>query len=167
MTVKETVDFLYEYLIQHSDGVQFALDSLGGKTERTIATILVRRGIIERTNLSPLPGEHGRKCKYRWAATLAPTKTLYGSIVQEIRDAHRAWPSHNNTAKSKNAEGGGKEEHLPIQTAEEPQETPHPEFTGLATLDGFSDKELWDELKKRGYSIEDNRLVIIKKTYLD
>lgn len=37
----------------------------------------------------------------------------------------------------------------------------------LTKLGGFSDQELWDELKKRGYTIEDNRLVIVKKAYLE
>lgn len=35
------------------------------------------------------------------------------------------------------------------------------------TLDCYSVQEPWDELKRRGCSIENNRLVIIKKDYLD
>ena len=33
----------------------------------------------------------------------------------------------------------------------------------IATL---SDQELWDELKRRGYTVEDNRLVVVKRVYL-
>lgn len=44
---------------------------------------------------------------------------------------------------------------------------PYEPLKPLTKLGGFSDQELWDELKKRGYTIEDNRLVIVKKAYLE
>lgn len=286
-TVKETVDFIYEFLIVHQDGVQFSANSLGGSTQKRILAILVKRGIVERTWL--LTGGTGRVCKYKWIATMQPTKTLYGSIVTEIREEQKAWPSHKKVAKSKKSvkeqpavvdnpqqieaqktpevkadedkptwtgwflleykrspgqfhfskimssakhdffiyNGIGTYGWMPIAVVQpkadnarlslflseieeknkpteeiqslfrknikpenifgdnddlakviaridpdkdifiEPQEQPTSVFTGFEPLDGFSDQELWDELKKRGYSIEDNRLVIVKKTYLD
>lgn len=285
-TVKETVDFIYEYLIVHPDGIQFTASSLGGSTQKRILSILVKRGIVERTYL--LSGKTGRVCKYKWIATMPPTKTLYGSIVTEIRNEQNAWPSHKKTMKPKQTtkeqsvvldtpqnkaqeppvekddedkptwtkwslieykeksgqfhyskimsspkhgffiyDGIGTYGWMPIavippkadnarfslflsdideknhSTEEiksifrknikpenifgdnddlaeaiaridpdkdifiEPQEPPKTVFTGFGPFDGFSDQELWDELKKRGYSIEDNRLVIVKKTYLD
>lgn len=286
-TVKETVDFIYEFLIVHPDGVQFSADSLGGSTQKRILSILVKRGIVERTWL--LTGGTGRVGKYKWIATMQPTKTLYGSIVTEIREEQKAWPSHKKGAKSKQSvkdksvavdapsnaaqttptekvdddkptwtgwslieykekpghfhyskimkspkhgvfiyNGIGTYGWRPIAVIppkadnarfslflsdideknhsteeiqsifrknikpenifgdndelaeamariapdkdifiEAQEEEPTTVFTGFAPLDGFTDQELWDELKKRGYSIEENRLVIVKKTYLD
>lgn len=164
-TVKEFVDFIYEYLIEHPDGLAFPMKSItSSRTQKRIASILVQRGIIGRTSI-PNVGKPGCTYRYRWAATMPPTKTLYGSIVSEIRNEQYKWPSYNGKAK-KNREVA-EAEPMPTPAADVPQEPPQSVFTGLAPLDGFSDKELWDELKKRGYSIEENRLVIVKKTYLD
>lgn len=170
-TVKETVDFIYEFLIVHPDGVQFSAGSLGGSTQKRILCILVKRGIVERTWL--LTGGTGRVCKYKWIATMPPTKTLYGSIVTEIRDEQKAWPSHKKSAKSKQSVKeqsvvDEKQDAVIDAVAQEPIGVdPTSVFAGFGPFDGFSDQELWDELKKRGYSIEGNRLVIVKKTYLD
>ena len=37
----------------------------------------------------------------------------------------------------------------------------------VPSLDPFSDQELWDELKRRGYSADGNGLFIVKKSYLE
>lgn len=164
-TVKEFVDFIYEYLIEHPDGLAFPMKSLtSSRTQKRIASILVQRGIIERTTI-PNVGKPGHSYRYRWAANMPPTKTLYGSIVSEIRNEQYKWPSYNGKAKKNREEVEA--EPMPTPAADEPQEQPTSVFTGFEPLDGFSDQELWDELKKRGYSIEENRLVIVKKTYLD
>lgn len=164
-TVKEFVDFIYEYLIEHPDGLAFPMKSITSSgTQKRIASILVQRGIIGKTTI-PNVGKPGHSCRYRWAATMPPTKTLYGSIVSEIRNEKYKWPSYNCNAK-KNREAV-EADPMPTPTTDEPQEQPISVFNGFEPLDGFSDQELWDELKKRGYTIEDNRLVIIKKAYLN
>lgn len=286
-TVKETVDFIYEFLIVHPDGIQFTASSLGGSTQKRILSILVKRGIVDRTYL--LTGKTGRVCKYKWIAPMSPTKTLYGSIVTEIRNEQNAWPSHKKGAKSKQSvkeqpivvdepsivtqetpaekvdedkptwtewslieykENSGQFHYSKIMSSpkhglfiyhgigtygwapiavippkadnvrfslflsnidkkkhsveeiqsifhnkikpenifgendnlakvmaridpdkdifiEEQEDEPISVSTGFSPFDGFTDQELWDELKKRGYTIEDNRLVIVKKTYLN
>lgn len=282
-TVKETVDIVYELLSEHPDGVQVTMSSfLDSKAQRRVISILIKRGIVQKTFVVT-PGKKGPTFKYKWAATMAPTKTLYGSIVKQMHDEDNNWPSRRETEKSKRTKvvedrqkaaqeqpmekvdedkttwtnlflieykekpgqfhyskimsspkigffiynGIGTYGWMPIavippkadnarfslflsdieeknHSTEEiqslfrknikpenifgdnddlakaiaridpdkdifidPQEPAQSVFTGFAPLDGFSDQELWDELKKRGYSIEDNRLVIVKKSYLD
>ena len=144
-TVKETIDFVYEYLAPHPDGIVMNAKSLGG-VPRSIVTILVSRGILQKTYVNAV-GRRGVECSYKWAATMSPTKTLYGSVTDELRNIRK-----------QRKEAGKKSKQVVAQ------ETVPKEY--VTTLDGFSAQELWDELKKRGYSIEDNRLVIIKKAYL-
>lgn len=167
-TVKETVDFIYEYLIEHPDGLVFPMrEIVETRTQQRVISILVKRGIIEKKSV-PTDGKYGASYRYKWVANMPPTKTLYGSIVTEIRNEQNNWPSWKK--KKKTADPQTKiEENTdelvpPICEQEETQQTV---FNGFAPLDGFSDQELWDELKKRGYTIEDNRLVIIKKAYLN
>lgn len=161
IVVKETVDFIYELLINSTDGVQFSFKDFG-KTEQRIVSILIKRGIISKTTIST--GRRGCAWKYKWIATMPPTKVLYGSIVDEYRDIQRAWKSRSNEKMKKDslpATNEKKEDAVVPPVVEPPQEE------RINAIDGFSDQELWNELKKRGYSIEDNRLVIVKKTYLD
>lgn len=145
-TVKETIDFVYEYLAPHPDGIVMNAKSLGG-VPRSIVTILVSRGILQKTYVNAV-GRRGVECSYKWAATMSPTKTLYGSVTDELRNIRK-----------QRKEAGKKSKQVVAQ------ETVPKEY--VTTLDGFSAQELWDELKKRGYSIEDNRHVIIKKAYLN
>lgn len=151
-TVKETIDFVYDYLSPHPDGIVMNAKSLGG-VPRSIVTVLVHRGIVQKTYVAS-SGRKGVECSYKWVATMAPTKTLYGSITDEIRD----------TRKRRKEAWKKKPEQSAVAQDPTPQELPKEYVT---TLDGFSSQELWDELKARGYSIEDNRLVIIKKAYLN
>lgn len=148
-TVKETIDFVYEFLAPHPEGIVMNAKSLGA-VPRSIVTILVSRGILQKTYVKA-DGRIGVECSYKWAATMSPTKTLYGSVTGELRDIRK----RRNEARKKS-------DHVVAQETV-PQESPKEYVT---TLDGFSSQELWDELKKRGYTIEDNRLVIIKKAYL-
>lgn len=160
IVVKDTIDFVYEMLINNPDGLQISFKDYG-KIEKRIVSILIKRGIITKTPIST--GRRGCAWKYKWIATMPPTKVLYGSVVDEYRDIQRAWKSSSNEKKKDylHATTEKKEDAVVLPVVELPQEE------RINALDGFSDQELWDELKKRGYSIEDNRLVIVKKTYLD
>ena len=152
--VKDVVDFTYEYLAQHEDGITMDAKSLFG-IDRGIVTILVKRGIIQKTAIAAT-GRRGIVSKYKWVATMAPTKTLYASVLQELRDVR--------------SQHKGKGKVPPVVTD---NETPYKENPilvpkdgpGVTLLAGFSDQELWDELKLRGYSAEGSRLV--KKAYLN
>lgn len=293
-TVKEFVDFIYEYLIEHPEGLSFSMKTLTeSRTQKRIASILVQRGIIERTSI-PNIGKPGHSYRYKWVANMAPTKTLYGSIVTEIRNEQYKWPSYNSKEKKKSVSNTANKEEVQQKARESVQpiveqsispspvteekdkvfttefylieykekdddsgevfhyskiyNSPHYGFfiyhgvgtfgwqpvavipkkaddltftlflsnlekrglsyaeiqaqftsnispdnlwrdddnldrileridpdkgvfkhsgTKATGLGGFTDQELWDELKKRGYTAEDNRLVIVKKEYLN
>lgn len=156
LTVKETVDFVYEYLAPHPEGIEMNARSLG-LTQCRVVTIMLKRGIVAKKAIRAT-GRRGVVWIYKWVATMAPTKTLYGSIVDQLRDDGRR--QHQNRKRGK-----AQKPEEPVQEPQVSVEEPKKEF--VTTLDGFSSQELWDELKKRGYSIEDNRLVIVKKAYLD
>lgn len=162
LTVKETVDFVYEYLAPHPEGIEMNARSLG-LTQCRVVTILLKRGIVAKKAIRA-PHRRGVVWIYKWAATMAPTKNLYGSVTDQLRDDSRR--QHQNQKRGK-----AQKPEEPIQEPQ-PQDTIQVSIEGpkneyVTTLDGFSAQELWDELKKRGYTIEDNRLVIVKKAYLD
>lgn len=156
-TVAETIDFVHEYLRPFPDGCEFSAKDTGTQG-RIVVRILLRRGIISMKKM------HNGKARYKWVADMAPTKVLYQSVAAEIRDAQRETSKKYRTTKvaDKNAE-------TPVVEAPEeiPAEPVQMEAPKVNILERFSDQELWDELKARGYVIEDNRLVIVKKAYLD
>lgn len=171
-TVKETVDFAYEMLIPHPDGIVFTTAKLGFNETRIFST-LVKRGIISKT---PCPRKEGRGCeyKYKWVAPMAPTKVIYGSIVEEIRSIDRAKSSSGKKSGKKAAPANADERHdepAPevvndvIEDTNKVQEQAAPAKTYVTDLKGFSAQELWDELKARGFVIENDR--IVKKAYLN
>ena len=134
--VKEIVDFIY--------GVTIGEGSSGGwgkYSSRTqlIVKILVARGILQRTGPKPRP-------HYVWVATMAPTATLYRSIAESTVIQER--------------------ENMKKQSARKKKRDKEVKEEAFVSLASFQDQELWDELKRRGYSIEGNQLVITKKEYL-
>ena len=161
--VKDVIDFAYEYLIQHNDGITMNAKEIFG-SDRDIFTVLVKRGIVKKTYVAA-SGRRGVICKYKWVATMPPTKNLYASISQELRDESAKYKT-SSISKGLTPDMVVLEEakEIPATVIEQVIEAKKQYVT---QLDGFSDQQLWDELKKRGYSIEDNRLVIIKKAYLD
>jgi hypothetical protein len=111
--VKEAVDYIYNYLIQSEDGVTFSASSLG-KIGSRVCTVLVKRGIVEKTHASSASlGKRGALCKYKWVATMAPTKVLYGSITDEIADIDKKYK--DKSRKKKLLEKKAKKEEEPIE----------------------------------------------------
>ena len=106
VTVKDTIDFMYEMLIPNQNGIEFNASSLG-ITPSQVVSLLVDRNIIERT---PVFSKNGRKFRYKWLATMAPTKVLYGSITQQLRDKQA---DHNKCCKA-NEKNAVKPEVKPI-----------------------------------------------------
>lgn len=161
-TVKETVDLVFELTTSNPDGYDIKADEFGFAGSLVIK-ILVQRGILERTRVKVT----GVRYRYKWVAASAPTKVLYGSIAQEISDFYKA-KNKKYPSKKKSAEKASVD-----VIAEEPIPAPAVEtfHDGLVqvvpSLDPFSAQELWDELKRRGFFIEGERLCIVKKAYLD
>lgn len=151
-TVKDTIDFVYEYLRPFPDGCEFSAKDTGNQGRLVVRTLL-RRGII---SMKKMPGG---KVHYTWVAEMAPTKVLYQSIAAEMRDTQREKNKKYQATKaaSRSAEPVEEKAAEPVQT----------EAPKVNILECFSAQELWNELKARGYVIEDNRLVVVKKAYLD
>ena len=142
--VKETIDSVFEATTASPEGVYLSPRDKG-MTESRIVTSLVGRKILEKIKASN-PKGHGPGYKYRWVATMAPTKVLYGSIVDEIRDYNRV-----HFAKPKRED--------------KPASPVAKDWTTL--IEEIPDGILWEELKRRMWSIEDKRLVRTIKEYLD
>ena len=194
--VKEAIDFMYE-LVHDNDWVEFNSKGTFGRgtVESKTTTRLVKRGILLKKCYSLGRGK-GAKFFYKWNPdAMAPTKTLYNNIVNDIKEAKkeakRRYKQRRHEAE--NAESRAQQDKaveippelldfdfssLPAPTTDifppgvlSVDEPLLPKDDEAAITIGFvlshlSDQQLWDELKKRGYSIEDNRLVIIKKAYL-
>ena len=196
VTVKDTVDFMYEMLIQHPEGIEFNASSLGN-TPTQVVSLLAKRNIIERT---PLFSKYGRKFRYKWVATMAPTKVLYGSIAQELRALQSAYNKVYHEKRQK--QSCPVEEHKPEvkpdvkpipeedvkaleelkKTLEEPAIIHEGPLTPIGfrvnapkvslttetpKLEIYGIDELWAEIKRRGCFIEDNKLVLVKKIVFD
>ena len=177
VTVKETVDFMYDMLVQHPDGTMFTAYTLG-KSASTVVSVLVQRGIIERKKIV---SKNGMKFKYRWVATSAPTKVLYGSITQELRDKQRAYASLHYAKKKALLDTVGYAEDAPsVAVGTEPVKITEgidieqpifheglkhdtgsvPTFNPLSI---YGIDELVSELRLRGCTIENNKIVLVKR----
>ena len=167
--IKESVDFIYALVTENPDGYQGGFDTFTQTIIKKVARVLVKRGILAHSTTGRGKGERGCFHYYKWASDMAPTNVLYKSVMAQIREEKKAEDSKRYQSKKQN----GLEPVVVV--ADESKGIP-PEVINavidekkeyVTTLEGFSAQELWDELKKRGYSIENNRLVIIKKAYLD
>ena len=141
--IKQTVDAVYEYLTPHPDGCGMAAKDFGKNNSR-IVTLLVNRKIIEKTNLG-----HG-EYKYKWAATMSPTPTLYRSIALEIQTENQRYQDEYKRKKS-----SPKVEDCPVPVVvNELLEEKPVEKSPLEEI-----QEMWERMKKLGATIENNQLV--------
>ena len=133
--VKEAVDYIYNYLIQHKDGATFSASSLGKNAAR-VCSVLVKRGIIQKTFASAAAvGKKGALCRYKWIATMAPTKVLYGSITDELADKDKKY--RKKSLEKKRLEKKQEEEPAEV-TIEQPGEE--------ATLDFIPESVIFDTI---------------------
>ena len=150
--VKEAVDFIYG--ATQGNGTPGGWQKYPARV-RAAVSIMIQRGILVKEG-------HPRSPIYRWAVAPAPTKTLYQSIANEVVARERACCQRHREKRRKAAPAAPakpKEEIVlrPLDIAVEVKSDPD--------MAKFSDQELWDELKRRGYAAEDGRLVF--KKYLD
>ena len=153
--VKEVTDFVYEYLAPHNDFVQMSARGILGSNGAMILSNLVKRGIVEK---KLLPNKKGCVYGYKWVATMAPTKTLYGSIADQLRDDDKRRREAKKTTTSAAPVAVDPEMEVVNEMFE--KVTYHHNFSAV------SDQELWDELKRRGYFIVNNQLAISRLEYL-
>ena len=155
--IKEAIDAVYEMTV--TPGGYHGHFTDYPTTVWRVVPILVQRNIVSRER-DPMKA---RSFIYKWVATMHPTATLYKSLEQEIRDKVR---SYNKTAKGKEKKANKKEVPIVVDTPVVNDLVPAPvKKEYVNSLDGFSSQELWDELKKRGFGIEGDR--IVKKAYLN
>lgn len=166
--VKEKVDFIYGITngVDYKEGFHIFKDRFLGEC----VTALVKRGILSKTAFYG-GGSFGRKYTFRWIATMEPTEILYINIYKDIDEAHKAKQERWKLAKRRQRqkeemlkmEQSYKEEDCKKEVSQEEQE--EKQITNIVTLNDFSDEQLWKELKDRGYTVEDNR--IVRKQYLN
>lgn len=176
--VKKTVDDVYNYLIQNPDGAPMVAKDYGRRGAR-ICSDLVSRGIIEKKILG-----RGHGCKYRWVATMGPTKVLYGSIAQKLYDEDKKYKDEFYKKKRAKAQESDPEETAvieqpaPVEQVSEPViETPvvneamttSEKKKPVPTIDDI--QKAWTELIKRYESrprltnaLRNARLFVMDKT---
>ncbi len=167
--IKESVDFIYALVTEKPEGYQGGFDTFTQTIVKKVARVLVKRGILVHSTTGRGKGERGCRHYYKWASDMAPTNVLYKSVMTQIREEKREEDSKRYQAKKQNGLN-------PVAVVEDESKGIPAEVINsvidakkeyVTTLDGFSSQELWDELKRRGISIEGDRLVIVKKAYLD
>lgn len=151
---KETVDFIYDYLSPHPEGITMNAKQLG-KTESRICSLLVRRGIITKNR----SGFGAKEYRYKWVAPMPPTKVLYGSIVDEIRDQDRGYKDRHKNKQ--------KQDTVMNQIEKEREEQEAVVVVDKPSLTQYTIQELWDEIKRRGGHIEGGQIAVTVTTYLN
>ena len=142
MQVKDIIDTIYE--LTKESPYKGSFHTKGGRMS-TVATILNKRGCIVRS---------GDKLHPVWSwnpSAMAPTKAFYESVLKEVLGVEHGYAEN---AKAKR-------DSLRMI----PKDTEPEKITPRFSITDFSAQELWDEIKRRGYTIEGNRLV--RKDYLE
>lgn len=163
--VKETVDFVHSYLAPFPDGCVFNAKSLGGR-ERSIVTVLVKRGILTKTAVAAT-NRRGIEHKYKWVATSSPTDTLYRSIAAEMRDNEAKWRKNRSqklSVKNKPIAEDVKSDPVIVEPElpEVVNDLMEPRAVEINPLQGISLQELWEEMKRRGCFIKDGKLAVVQ-----
>ena len=79
-------------------------------------------------------------------------------VVEEHGEGEKPRPRGKTNSKKKDKREKKEEPKVETSVVSSPaQVIPKKEY--VTDLDGFSAQELWDELKKRGYTIEGERIV--------
>lgn len=117
------------------EGYAGSMSSFGSATLTKVSAELVSRGVLKKSR-------KGVHFHYVWAANCAPTDTFYKNVAKSISDHQKEIDAKRRAEK-------------PVMV----------EKIVEKALSAYSIQELWDELKSRGVQIEDNKLVVIKKTY--
>lgn len=119
-----------------------------------------------------MKGESGVHYIFTWIASMAPTETLYINIYKDVQRVHKAkqerWKLAKRAQRQREKEAGEE-----IKTKELNNSFVVPRLGQVEQnvkckeLSDYTPQELWNELRARGYQIEENRIVFIQKTYLD
>lgn len=165
--IKEHIDSIYEKTF---DGEYIgSWKQFNCRLLEECVTELIKRGIMTKTSYQRV-GSRGRRYTFHWVASSKPTNHLAISIGDAIRHKQAA---RRDTYREKMKKYKQKDsiEYIAVDTPKAPEENvsfnmPSYTFTS-AMLSQYTDSQLWEELKRRGYEIENGRLVIITRKYLD
>lgn len=149
--IKYNVDYLYELT---KDGYEGTISSLGHR-EQVFFGILRKRNVITRNNTGKKNG-NSNLYLYKWNCSIGPTNLFYNNVLDWYRI------DYMKCNEKEKAERKMKKESALVVNNPADKET-----IRKATLKDYRAQELWDELKSRGYTIEENRLVKITTEYLN
>ena len=134
--IKNIIDTIYD---NTKEPMKKAFKSFGPRV-RAIATMLIKRHVVVNDGNAMVP-------VWRWNSDLAPTDTLYKTIIQDYRDYYSGVNSRyrNKQKEVKKEEPATPDEAVPT--------------IRKATIKDYSAQDLWNELKSRGYMIVEGKLV--------
>lgn len=147
--IKYNVDYLYELT---KGGYEGTISSLGQR-EQVFFGVLRKRNVITRENTKKKEGK-SNIFLYKWNCSMAPTNVFYKSVLDWYRS------DYMKCNDKKKEERKTKKESVANDLTEK-------ENLRKATLKEYRAQELWDELKSRGYTISENKLVKITTEYLN
>ena len=139
--VKDAIELIYEITQEEYRG--------GFKKEsclfRSVATILVKRGSVIKT------GDR-RTARYKWnPIAMKPTKVFIADVAKEyVEDKHIL--NKNSKAKQKN--------NKDMETIETEQKEDAGVVIDNPSIQQYTIDELWNEIKRQGGYIKDNRLAV-------
>lgn len=147
--VKDAVELIYE-ITQEEYREGFKKE---GKLFSRVAAELVKRGSLIKT------GDR-RWATFKWnPVAMKPTKLFIASVAEKLAEERRAWnKNHRERTKAKNNPDMNQ-----IETEREKQEAGV--VLDTPSLAQYTIQELWDEIKRRGGDIKNNRLAIV--SYID
>lgn len=151
---KEIVDYIYEATIVGHVG-KFT----GGTRLQCSVREMVKRGILLRTF------ENGLLIPtYKWFNPAThPTETLYRSIAGAIVLTERKYAKTANANRKAKAAKKAEGIVTDIISPDTRQPVVNEALSNDNPLEDYSVQMLWDELRRRGCTIENNKLVLIKK----
>lgn len=180
---KELIDFVYN--LTSKDEYKDGFSAYKNTKLNNIVTELVKRGVLRKTQYYRGAGK-GRYYGFKWVARSAPTLVFVKSVADSISVIIKAQNErYRSKLRSASNVSPVSEPIQPMQpdtsSFRSTPETEHVERVERVEhhyaivdpvdykkyIDGLTDQELWDILKRRGACIKDNKLVIVREFELD
>ena len=153
-TYQKVKDAVYTIYNLTKDGFQGEFKSMSN-TIRIVNTILIREKVVELKNVY-IGSKDGRTCHYKWKReSTQPAETFISHIANEYS---KYLKQRNDKARKKT----NKEIPDYFQKEENPKPGNLPSngkiITNEQQIEKISDIEIWKELKRRGWTIEGEKL---------
>lgn len=160
--VQDSIDFIYS--LTKDNVFKESWKTFNNRLLDECVAELVKLGALQKTKYW-IDGSPGRRFMFKWNSTMAPTKVLYKNVLDRIREQHRKKnDKFRNRSKQETLE-----QSIEISTNttmdHTVEKTEEKHVVKTCSLEDFTAQQLWQELKERGYVIEDGR--IVRKEYLE